>query len=113
MTALRGELWVMAAPGDYTGKPRPVLVIQDDRFSGTSSVTVLLCTSEAGQEQAPLLRIHVEPDETNGLQTPTDIMLDKIASVPRRRLASRIGVVSADVLSQVNRLLPVVLGLVP
>lgn len=28
----RGEIWTVAGGKDYGGKPRPVLIIQDDRF---------------------------------------------------------------------------------
>jgi len=36
----RGEVYIAAARGPYTGKPRPVLVIQDDSFDATASITV-------------------------------------------------------------------------
>jgi mRNA-degrading endonuclease toxin of MazEF toxin-antitoxin module len=33
-----GEIYTAAARGPYTGKPRPVLIVQDDRFDATASV---------------------------------------------------------------------------
>ena len=36
----RGEVWTVSGGPDYAGKPRPVVVIQDDRFDATDSVTV-------------------------------------------------------------------------
>jgi mRNA interferase MazF len=29
----RGEIWSVAGGGDYTNKPRPVVIVQDDQFS--------------------------------------------------------------------------------
>ena len=55
----RGELWVAAGGGDYTGKPRPVVIVQDDRFEATGSVTVCALTSDP--TDAPLFRILLSP----------------------------------------------------
>jgi mRNA interferase MazF len=93
----RGEIWTAAGGGDYTGKPRPVVIIQDDRFDATSSVTVCPCTGEA--VEAPLFRVRVEPTEENGLDAVTYLMADKVTTVRRQRLGSRLGsLTDADVL---------------
>ena len=34
----RGEVWTAAGGKDYAGKPRPIVIVQDDRFNATSSV---------------------------------------------------------------------------
>src|SRR5262245_46046549 len=52
----RGEIWT-AAGGVYAAKPRPVLMIQDDHFSGTDSVTV--CPMTTAAVDAPLLLVPV------------------------------------------------------
>ena len=33
----RGDIWIVAGGKDYAGKPRPVVVIQDDSFSGSGA----------------------------------------------------------------------------
>lgn len=105
---MRGELW-SASGRDYAGKPRPVLVVQDDRFDATDSVTVCpLTTTTAG---APLLRIPLQPNASNGLTTPSHIMIDKITTVPRSKIGQRIGKVSTTDMLQLERGLLVFLGM--
>jgi mRNA interferase MazF len=61
----RGDLVTVALQGDI-GKPRPALVIQSDLFEAHPSVTILPVTSEL--IDAPLLRVSVAPDASNGLR---------------------------------------------
>jgi mRNA interferase MazF len=105
----RGEIYTAAARGAYSGKPRPVLIIQDDRFDATASVTV--CPFTTSPVDAPLLRIRVEPTDTNGLDRPSSLMVDKITTMPRSGLGERLGRVRDDELVQLNRSLMVFLGL--
>jgi len=105
----RGELWTAAGGKHYARKPRPVLVAQDDRFDATSSITVCPLTSDP--TEIPLLRVPLDPDDSNGLDAPSSIMLDKITTMPRSKLGERIGKVSdADMLA-LSRGLVVFLGL--
>ena len=77
----RGEIWTMAGGPGYASKPRPVVIIQDDAFDETASIIVCLVTSEA--IQAPILRLPVEPTSDNGLHQTSDLMVDKVVTVPR------------------------------
>ncbi len=86
----RGSIVVIAVKGPYTGKPRPALVVQSDLFNAThSSVTVCPITSEC--IDAPLFRVGLPPGERTGLQTPSQVMVDKIVSVPSAAVARRVG----------------------
>jgi mRNA interferase MazF len=104
----RGEIWTVAGGGDYAGKPRPALILQDDRFD-TDSVTVCLFTSDP--TDAPLFRLEVEPSSANGLDITSRLMIDKITTVHRRRLGSRVGVLDDPDLLRVNRGVVVFLGI--
>lgn len=104
----RGDLLTVALQGDQ-GKPRPALVIQSNLFEQHASVTVLPLTSALND--APLLRITVQPDGSNGLQLVSQVMVDKATSVLRTRLGPVSGRVSDDTLLAVNRALAVFLGL--
>ncbi len=104
----RGELVTIAISGDY-GKARPALVIQSDDFLQLPSVTVLRITSEL--HEWPLLRITVPPTAANGLREPSQIMIDKAATVARAKLGSCIGRLEADSLRSVERALQAFLGL--
>ena len=85
----RGEIYTAAARGPYTGKPRPVVMLQDDRFDATASVTV--CPFTTNPVEAPLLRLPIEPSEDNGLEQPSQLMVDKVTTVPRSSLGERLG----------------------
>jgi mRNA interferase MazF len=105
----RGEIWTLAGGGDYTGKPRPAVIVQDDNFDETASVTV--CAFTTDPTQAPLLRLPIEPSEGNGLREPCSLMVDKITTVRRDRLGSRIGRLGLEDLVRLNRAMLVFLGL--
>ena len=105
----RGEIWTAAGGSDYTGKPRPVVIVQDDRFDATSSVTVCAFTSDP--TDAPLLRLAVEPNERNGLRTASRLMVDKISTIPKARLGIRIGRLGDTDMVRLNRVMIVFLGL--
>ena len=61
----RGEVWTVSGRG-YAGKPRPAVIVQDDRFDATGSVTICAFTTDA--TDAPLFRLAIEPDDRNGLR---------------------------------------------
>jgi len=105
----RGEIWTMAGGPGYASKPRPVVIIQDDAFDETASIIVCLVTSEA--IEAPILRLPVEPTTENGLHQTSQLMVDKVVTVPRGPLGQRIGQLGDDDLLRLNRSLLVFLGL--
>ena len=86
----RGTIVVVAARGAYTGKPRPAVVVQSDLFNPThTSVTVCPITSDI--IDAPLFRLTLPPGSRTGLRRVSQVMLDKIVSVPRVAIAEEIG----------------------
>lgn len=105
----RGEIWTAAGGKHYAGKPRPVLVLQDDRFDATSSITVCAFTSDP--TDAPLFRLLVEPSDANGLDTVSRLMVDKVTTVPKAKLGRRVGRLADSDMVRVNRALMVFLGL--
>jgi len=105
----RGEIWTVAGSGAYTGKPRPAVIIQDDRFDATNSITVCPLTSDP--TEASLIRVRVEPNDRNGLRSSSHLMADKITTVPKTKLGARIGRLDDKHLSQLNRAILVFLGL--
>ena len=105
----RGEIYTAAARGTYTGKPRPVVVLQDDRFDATASITV--CPFTTNPVEAPLLRLPIDPSDDNGLEQPSQLMVDKVTTVPRSSLGERLGRLRDEELVALNRSLIVFLGL--
>ena len=106
----RGEIWTVAGGPGYAGKPRPAVILQDDRFDATDSVTLCPITSDA--TDLPLFRIPIEPDPENGLQRRCRAMADKIMTVRRSRLGRRIGLMSSNDMVRIDRAAIVFLGLV-
>ena len=105
----RAEIWTAAAGSGHAGKPRPVVIVQDDRFDGTDSVTVCAFTTDA--TIAPLIRLPVDPTPENGLREPCSLMVDKITTVPRSKLGQRLGRLSDDDMLRLARSLLVFFGL--
>jgi len=104
----RGEIWTAAAGSGYAGKPRPVVIVQDDRFDATASVTVCVFTTDP--TDAPLFRLPVVPDATNGIREPSNLMVDKITTVPRTKLGERVGRLGDDDMVRLGRAVVVFLG---
>lgn len=105
----RGEIWTVTGGADHAGKPRPVVILQDDRFSDTASVTV--CPFTTDPTDAPLFRRPVRPTGGNGLSQPSRIMADKIMTVPRATVGLRVGVLEAAHLAWIGKAVLVFLGL--
>ena len=86
----RGEIWTVAGAKDYAGKPRPAVILQDDRFDATESITI--CATTTDPTEAPLFRIPIAPSERNGLNTLSRLMVDKITTVPKNKLGTASGI---------------------
>jgi|SRR5580704_4017287 mRNA interferase MazF len=105
----RGEIWTVAAGQGYAGKPRPVVILQDDRFDATASITI--CAFTTDPTDAPLFRLPIEPNETNGLRAPCRLMVDKITTVPKAKVGMRIGRLGDEDVVRLNRAVLVFLGM--
>jgi len=105
----RGEIWTVSGGGDFAGKSRPAVLIQDDVFDATASITVCLLTSDP--TEAPLFRLEIEPSERNGLNTLSRIMVDKVTTVSKTKLGSRVGRLHDEDIVRLNQALLVFLGL--
>jgi len=105
----RGEIWTVASGSPYNSKPRPAVIIQDDQFDTTDSVTV--CSFTTQPMDAPLIRLPVVPNEQNGLREASNLMVDKIATVPRAKLGVQIGRLDDEGILRLNRAVVVFLGL--
>jgi mRNA interferase MazF len=102
----RGEIWLVAG-GDYASKPRPALIVQDDRFD-TDSVTI--CPFTTTEVDAPLLRLSVPADKATGIRQPSYAMIDKLTTVRRSNVSERVGELSAAQLTEFERRTLVFLG---
>jgi mRNA interferase MazF len=105
----RGDLVVVALPGDY-GKPRPALIVQADLFNEThASLTIVPVTSTL--VDAPLFRVTVEPSPGNGLRSLSQLMVDKVTTVSRARITQTIGRLEDDLVLRMSRALALWVGI--
>jgi mRNA interferase MazF len=104
----RSEVWTVAGGADYAGKPRPTVIVQDDRFD-TDSVTI--CPFTIDPTDAPLFRLEIAATAGNGLRDTSRLMVDKITTVRRSKLGERLGILDDADLVRVNRAIVVFLGI--
>src|SRR5271154_4623022 len=105
----RGDIWTVAGGKDYAGKPRPVVIVQDDSFDATDSVTI--CAFTTDETDAPLFRLPMILNARNGLRMACCLMADKIVTIPKSKLGVRIGRLDDEDILRLNRALVVFLGL--
>jgi mRNA interferase MazF len=105
----RGHIWTVAGGPDYAAKPRPAIIVQDDAFDATASITVCPLTTQS--IDAPLIRLPIEPSGRNGLRAPSHVMVDKITTIAKKKLEEPIGRLSDEDMVRVNRAVIVFLGL--
>lgn len=105
----RGEIWTGAGGADYAGKPRPAVIIQDDLYAATLSVTICsFTTAPVGEE---LARISVDPTPANGLEQRSRLMVDKITTIPRSKVGSRVGELGSGDMARLDEAIVLFLGL--
>ena len=105
----RGEIWTVSGGPDYLGKPRPAVIVQDDAFDGTNSITICVLTTDL--TEAPLFRLPVAPNEHNGLRAASRLMVDKITTVQRSKLGAQVGRLDERDILRLNQAMLVFLGL--
>lgn len=105
----RGDICTVVGGKDYAGKPRPVVIVQDDSFDATASVTI--CAFTTDETEAPLFRLPVEPNERNGLRSACRLMVDKITTVPKSKVGNCVGRLDDEDMVRLNQAIMVFLGL--
>jgi len=105
----RGEIWTVASGKDYAGKPRPIVIVQYDSFDATDSITI--CAFTTDPTDAPLFRLIVEPNERNGLLSTCRLMVDKITTVPKTKIGTRVGRLDDEDMVRLNQAMMVFLGM--
>ena len=104
----RGEIWTVAAGAGYAGKPRPAVIVQENRFEHLESI--IFCPLTSHESDASLFRPALIPNDSNGLRKPCRVMVDKIAALPRSKVGIRIGQIDHGDMVRVNRALSLLLG---
>ncbi len=101
---IRGDVVVVATRGAYTSKPQPAVVLQSDAFNPThASITICPITSDC--VDAPLFRVPLPAGRRTGLAAPSQVMADKVVSVPRPAIGRTIGRADSSELQAIGRAL--------
>lgn len=96
----RGDIVICTVKGHY-GKPRPAVVVQSDLFNPThTSITVCPITTHI--VEAPLFRLLISPNSKNGLKCPSQIMVDKMTTLPQEKVRQQIGVLSLEQIKKLD-----------
>ena len=103
----RGDVVTVVASGAY-GKPRPAVVIQSDLFDEHPSVTILPLTSTL--RNTPLFRVPITPSDQNGLRFPSEVMVDKITTIPREKVGAVFGCLAKENMVAIDRSMALFLG---
>jgi mRNA interferase MazF len=104
----RGDLVIVATPGDY-GKPRPAVIVRSNAIPEThASIVICQMTSELVEAD---FRITIEPGRETGLRVRSQVMADKPVAVRRERIGQRIGRLDAADMGRLNVALALVMGL--
>lgn len=106
----RGEIWTVAG-GVYATKPRPAVIVQDDLFGATSTVTVAPMSSTLLDATLMRIRIAGGDGRLSGLDYDSDVMIDKLTTVKRSDVRVRIGRLTAEQVVEVERAMMAFLGL--
>jgi mRNA interferase MazF len=109
MEVARGDVVLCVAKGDY-GKPRPAVVVQSDLFNPTHA-SVTLCPITSDLIAAPMFRLTLSPSDDNGLAKRSQVMVDKLISLPRERIRRVLGRLSEKQMHDVEVALSLWLGL--
>ncbi len=105
----RGDIWTVAGGNDYAGKPRPVVILQDDSFDATASITI--CAFTTDPTDTPLFRLPITPTTRNGLRAENRLMVDEITTVAKTKIGTRIGRLDDVDILRLNQAVLVFLGL--
>lgn len=94
--------------GDY-GKPRPALIVQSDLLTDLESVVLCPITSDL---RNAAFRVTVEPNPANGLRELSQVMVDKLVTLPRMRISEPWGRLDNERMKTVDKALLLVVGVI-
>lgn len=101
----RRDVIIVALPGD---KPRPALIVQSDRL--TMSESVLVCPFTSGLNFSSPHRVVVLPDLSNGLDSASVLMTEKMQAIRRKKCGQVVGSVSISDMTAIETQLAFILG---
>lgn len=97
----RGLIVAVASAGVTTDKPRLAVVAQANGWTqGHPSVT--LCPLTRNLLDSGLVMIAIQPSETNGLLKPSQLMVDRLFTMPTAAIGAVVGQLEAAALAELD-----------
>ena len=100
----RGEIYICAQKGPYSGKPRAMVIVQTNR-SMNAFDSVLVCPFTTYYLEDAPDRPRIVPTDLNGLQKDAYLMTDKITAMHRDNCRHKIGRLSRQDMWQLEHAL--------
>jgi mRNA interferase MazF len=111
----RGEIYLVnfdPTVGSEIQKTRPALILQNDIANKHSPITIVAAITSKFDDRLYPTEVLVLASNT-GLSQDSVVLLNQIRSIDRTRLIRRLGVVSDEIMTAVDRAIQVSLGLIP
>ena len=105
------DLWLAnlnPAKGTEPGKTRPVVIIQTDELNAEHPSVIICPMTTNVHSDSEILRVHLKKAQ---LDKTSDIMVDQIRSINKRRLIQKLGKLSPLQVQKLKRNLRIVLDL--
>jgi mRNA interferase MazF len=111
----RGEIYLVnfdPTVGSEIQKTRPAMILQNDIANKHSPITIVAAITSKFDDRLYPTEVLVLASNT-GLSQDSVVLLNQIRSIDRTRLIRRLGVVSDEIMTAVDRAIQVSLGLIP
>jgi mRNA interferase MazF len=109
------EIWAAdlnPSVGAEPGKVRPVVILQSDILNKGGHSTFVVCViSSQHKEGFSLIRVPIEPTNSNGLLKKSYILCDQIRSMDITRFKERIGMLDKDTAKRLTEGIKAILSL--
>lgn len=90
---------------------RPALVVQSESIDAAAYDSVVVCLITATPTRGGICRVELAASSATGLERPSEIMVEKVAAIPRAQIGDTIGCADPVTLRQVDRALLLLLDL--
>jgi mRNA interferase MazF len=98
--------------GSEIQKTRPALILQNDIANKHSPITIVAAITSKFDDRLYPTEVLVLASNT-GLSQDSVVLLNQIRSIDRVRLIRRLGLVSDEIMTAVDRAIQISLGLIP
>jgi len=107
------EIWIADLEpqrGTETGKARPILVVQTKLLNSVHPSVIVCPVTSNIEKESEILRVHLKKGTAN-LKIESDIMIDQIRAIDKRRLVNKVGELPKELHKVVKENIKIVLDI--